>query len=45
MDIAVSTATRVHKQMCMEQNLPTTAEKLKQKSAERKQWLLCNKSS
>ncbi len=42
MDIAVSTATRVHKQMCMEQNLPTTAEKLKQKSAERKQWLLDN---
>ncbi|KQW98364.1 hypothetical protein ASC84_06345 [Acinetobacter sp. Root1280] len=26
----------------MEQNLPTTAEKLKQKSAERKQWLLDN---
>ncbi|MFW1955158.1 hypothetical protein ACG91D_06135 [Acinetobacter guillouiae] len=42
MDICIPVAARIHKQMCKEQNLSTTAERLKQKRAEKKQWLLEN---
>ncbi|KAF5277951.1 hypothetical protein FQR65_LT15840 [Abscondita terminalis] len=45
MDICNSTATKIHKKLCKEHNQLTTAEQLKQKRAERKQWLLENQQA
>lgn len=45
MDICIPTATKIHKNMCKEHDQRTTAEKLKHKRFEKKQWLLKNQQA